>query len=150
MSLAPQTGMLSSPLGSLAAPQGKKPSAILLPQLQGNLVAAIHFPVSSSHPQLSKRILQLPDLGTVVVAESGHGPLCCPSTEALRLPPPCPTLPQHPRSPLGDCHQLTFPFSPCRSLARLCREDTWPRRSARMLAMLSWSRRMWFKGTRCR
>lgn len=34
--------------------------------------------------------------------------------------------PWHPCSPLRDCYGLTFSFSPCRSLARLCMEDIWP------------------------
>lgn len=45
--------------------------------------------------------------------------------------------PWHPCSPLRDCYGLTFSFSPCRSLARLCMEDIWPWSSDRFLMMLS-------------
>lgn len=62
----------------------QNPLPILLLQLQGDLVGAIYFTLGYSHIQLSKGILQLSDLGQVVVAESGQG-----LHALLCLSPPC-------------------------------------------------------------
>lgn len=98
------------PPGLLAALQAGKPSPGILPQLQGDLVAAARFPVGSSQPQLSKGLLQLPDLGTAVGAESGHGPCVVPAQGAFGCPS-LPKSPHHPHSPLGDCCRLTSCFT---------------------------------------
>lgn len=94
-----------SPLGSLAAPQGGKPSPILLPQLQDGLGTAIHFPVGSSHPQLSKGILQLPDLRTVATAQSGN---VTTTLSQHRDPLAAPSLPKPPLASLQPPQGLSL------------------------------------------